>query len=386
MIPINLSTKLKESANCKLLAQNSFNLEGLHATSYPYFQSFSPRANEALKRYLVSEIIHSVYFVKNAYIIVFRWPTGELLNLILVDNILLIHHHQHNWIKFYPFICQQGDSYFFDDSFFRLSNDYKQMFNYLMLGRDHWGHFVIDYLSRYSMTQSVLGWSPDVLCLPFERFQNQITKLFSNFSSSNLKFLPVPSFSSIIQVKNIICSDISAPIPFLNHSCNNFSININNSPALIGLVEAEGSVQRISNYDEIKSKLIKHYSDNLIFINPFEVNCKSNANVYAECMIIICPHGSTMLNPLIYSDRPILGLFPHSLFTDNAHLCDIEQYSDIVMLFGSRIFPFMSESLNRPDKFEPNYAINTPHFYNSEKLSSYTNFLCSKFSVQQSIE
>jgi hypothetical protein len=105
-------------------------------------------------------------------------------------------------------------------------------------------------------------------------------------------------------------------------------------------------------------------------IDPLLIRNKEGAlEAYSDSRIIVSPHGSTMLNPLLLSASIIVGLFPGLLFSGYAHYNDLSQYSDVGLLFGSRIFPVYGEPVVAPcHQLDVNYSINAPHIYPVARL------------------
>lgn len=360
-----LTSTIQPSTFTTLEAYASINITPFLTTSWNTLRSFPASVTNLLYQYHPRIIHHRVYKSYSAKLFLFVWPSGEVLAIPALDGSLLLHHHQYNWLKFYPFLRETISGASLDTSFFPKLDLYDNDC-YLLVGRDHWGHFVLDFLSRFLMSVQALSGYPFSTSLVQPIAKNQ--SIFSCYSSaSNVPLHILPSFvsSKILELQHAYLSDYTPPLPFLgglvSHNLNAWDFSRKHKKACFLLTNA--SSYRITNHYFLLDYFRRFGID---IVDPLQVDTSEAAqNIYIDYSIIISPHGSAMLNPLIFTKALIIGLFPKLLFSEIAHPNDVAQYSDIALMFGTRIFPvFGSPVLSYPASTLPvNHAIDAPHVY-----------------------
>mgnify|MGYP006284363819 CR=1 FL=1 len=367
------STKIRSSDRTRLIGSKYFDQKSLFKSAWKSLSRFDRRVSRILLQYHCQVACHRVFRVESAKLLIYVWPSGELLAMPIIDDTVLVHHHQHNWLKYYPFIrFNNGNPIAIDFSQFIFQTVPSHDPAYLLVGRDHWGHFVIDFLSRYSMSMECLHSSFSSclhsISMPLSKNHSSIQSLYSCASHKNLTYLPVPKVNSILELNDIIVSDNTPPLPFLSGMV---SSQLDNWPhdaqSRIGFINSAASASRMFNYNHLIAAFI---SNGIDLIDPLSAYDNGSAQkVYSSYTLIIAPHGSAMLNPLIFTKCKIIGLFPKLLFSSYAHFNDISQYSDIALLFNSRIFPVFGEPVNfNGGSLGVNQSIEYPHKYNINSI------------------
>jgi len=362
---IKLTSNVCPTSFTKLEALTSYNITPFIRTSWSTLSSFAHSVTRILYQYHSRILHHRVYKSYNAKLFLFIWPSGEILAIPSLDESLLLHHHQYNWLKFYPFVYEKRNEAFLETSFFPELSSYNNIC-YLLVGRDHWGHFVLDFLSRYLMSIHALQSSPFSTSIVQPIAKNQsIFSCYESASSVPLHILPSISSSSVVKFSHVYLSDYTPPLPFLgglvSHPLNSWDISQRHKKACF--LFTSSSSYRIANH----SSLLAYFERvGIDIIDPLKVYSSQSAQaLYSDYSIIISPHGSAMLNPLIFTRSLIIGLFPKLLFTVFAHPNDIAQYSDIALMFGTRIFPVFGLPVHSyPVSMLPvNQSIDEPHTY-----------------------
>ena len=136
------------------------------------------------------------------------------------------------------------------------------------------------------------------------------------------------------------------------------------------MLHANASWARISGYRDLVQSLSEY---GVQLVDPLSVrDAQSASRIYGRFNAVISPHGSCLLNPLMLTDLPIILLWPSLTVSKMAHPCDIGQYSEYFMMFGSRVTPVFGEPAGSLASFggHVNESINWPHSYCASEIAS----------------
>ena len=391
IIEISVSSSLSElhhSNNVETHSLSKYDLRPFIVKSSKYLLNVHKSVKKLIYSLHAPVINHRLYKVNDLELLVFCWPTGETLCIPLIDHTLLVHHHQYNWLQFYPFLRQDKfNKTYLDMNYFPVLSDCGSKFknSYLMVGRDHWGHFVVDFLSRYMMCNKsfVSKNISKILLTEMPRRETNILQTLNSFTDKEYEVISLNKNSHRIRYRDVYVADNMPPLPFLLDAKNNHIEKVENwinmvnpaniSPEKIVFLDTSSNGKRIANYNELLSYA---QSNGFKVIDPLQCQNKNDAKlIYGDCELIISPHGAAMLNPLIYTKKLIICLMPSLLYSKKADDCDIQQYSDITLMFGTRIIPCFGTPIRPPstDKYPTNFTINYPHMYSTNHISEIIN-------------
>ena len=114
-------------------------------------------------------------------------------------------------------------------------------------------------------------------------------------------------------------------------------------------------------------------------VEPISISRNNQYEEVYKDAIIFTVHGSTLLNPLIFSNANIVCLFPSELFFGSPNPRDVEQYSTICAMFGSRVFPVFSIMNDISTKeMKTNESINVKSKYSIQNIINVVNELLHK--------
>jgi len=392
----------------RLISSVPYDLTKFATISCQYLKRLFSRLNLSLvKRQDIFASIslsgnHNTYLLDKAYVLMYRWGSGELLNIpmyISCDNrlCLLVHHTQHNWLPYYPFLnvayvmnngypisafnsCSFVDGMWDEFRVEPLLAD-EQMPVYPLLGRDHWGHYILDHISKYylSMLGGIIG-RHSVLDVKHHRYNKQIDHLYNTIHSSCLwmgrrRCIPSSNFSIIGEISNCLLADMTPASAFFASVRSARNQSLEDDPnqyqqrngKVLALVEP-GMSQRIHNFDEYIAFL---NSREIQIVNPSWVtSCSDPSGIYDSASVIISLFGSCLFGPLVYSSRPVVTLFPESIWsTGSPHV--YQQFSDIIIFLGSYLFPVIGTALHPgPPNQGVNHPLSAPHHYSMKEVES----------------
>ena len=373
MLKIKLVNKLTCTNNdTSIIDVNNSETGSLLKHSAYFINEYPKRTKELIYSSIPLHSMHYTYYAKEVNVLVWVWPTGELLTLLLVGTELLLHTHQFNWVNCYPFIRNWNQSNSTAELEMKYFEKGPDLYNLDYLGgRDHWGHFFMDFFPQRLLSNTLRGSDRKCLIEPLDRYRSSITKSAKYLDAGfNPWEYARPTRSRYFKIQSCRFTSMSHPV-ITGRNCL-VGLNTGNSfkkkawSKLI-YIRPNNAGNRIQNIGDIDAT-IKGF--NFETIDPVEISKYSKyAEVYAEESLVITFHGSCTLNPLLFSRAKIICLYPYELFFADSHCCDIEQFSSSCANFGSRIWPIYSE---KEDDYklsnQPNAAINKPCYYDIYKI------------------
>ena len=333
---------------------------------------------------------HRVYETDDLSILIYRWPSGELLGFPVVNSTAIIHYRQHQWLRFYPFCFPDQNNLFhidtdqFEESSLSISRAYP------FIGRDHWGHNLLDFFTQYCLIITTLS-NPfqqdylrdcNVIRLPMVQPSAGVERFMGNaFSPNSLYTLPNYSKNSIIRISGTSLVADAAPPLFALAS---FPKSSATPPQACGRAVKNRALYVQGLYDHARIADFYGFISGLVDIG---VSLEHSLNIadentaqyrYNDYDIIISLFGSTLLNPLYYSNVPIIALYPHWFFDGSLAATELDPLTDLVALFGTRLFPVLSDASHpNPSSSTGSKGFNHPCHYSIESIRQKIDMLAS---------
>ena len=350
---LSVSTRIPAIKSTILLSEKRYEQTNIIRISHGLLLDLGvgKRAAASFYSYIPSVYTHRVYETDDLSILVHRWPNGELLAFPVVGTTAIIHSRQFAWLSYYPFCVTNhyGELFFSCQSLKVVQVSVKRSFPYI--GRDHWGHNLLDFFTQYQLARSTMKHcskhhllaSCKMLRIPFRQSSKGVERFMQDhFTRNEVITLPCIEESHIIRIEGkAIVADAPPPSLSLSQGCGNNSRPPSRmeSDPIRSIIYVQGLYDHARIVDFYR--FVSCLRDRGVYLDH-SLNTSNREEAwhhYPPGAILISLFGSTILNPLYYSECKIVGLYPFWFFDGSLSNTELEALSDLVVLFGTRIFP-----------------------------------------------
>lgn len=346
--------RIKESRHTREIARQRYDVKELIRRAYRELKEIGVHSKIMYQLLGRCPAIyeHKVYTTKGASILIHVWPSGELLAIPVVDDVAILHYNQEPWLKYYPFCDNKGGCWKIwteDFEVEKMEISKASMF----IGRDHWGHNVLDYYSQHElMTRTIINryglkYMEDVKILMMPLDKNSkfgIMSFMKTFAlEDSLVHFKRPKASTIIKIYgDVIVGDSGPPfISLIKQEQTSVWSSDGKEGSEVIYVGGTADYLRIYNY---YSFIVNMRDSGVRIENALNAYDERSAeSVYRRAKIVITIFGSTLLNPIYFSNAKIITLYPAWFFDGTLANHELEALGDVAMLFGTRIFPVLGK-------------------------------------------